>query len=176
MLFSQLIEMMKVDFVAQAPVGQEWELLPQKTVTKCLSMKVEAKKFGHQISKKHAADDKKAGVEDKNWAEDMETTFEKKEAPAEVHEFFDHLDALEPKKALFVMVDGTVSEPVGPSKLAKAAEEADGAIAIVFNGPVSERTLEIASSAAIETVIGTKAGKGYQERDDVKSWLVDTHR
>ena len=74
------------------------------------------------------------------------------------------------------MVDGTVSEPVGPSKLAKAAEEADGAIAIVFNGPVSERTLEIASSAAIETVIGTKAGKGYQERDDVKSWLVDTHR
>ena len=40
MLFSQLNEMMKVDFVAQAPVGQEWELLPQKTVTKCLSMKV----------------------------------------------------------------------------------------------------------------------------------------
>ena len=44
MLFSQLNEMMKVDFVAQAPVGQEWELLPQKTVTKCLSMKVEAAK------------------------------------------------------------------------------------------------------------------------------------
>ena len=74
------------------------------------------------------------------------------------------------------MVDGTISDPVGPAKLAKAAEEADGAIAIVFNGPVSERTLEIASTAAIETVVGTKAGKGYQERDDVKSWLVDTHR
>ena len=29
MLFSQLMETMKVDFVAQAPVGQEWELLPQ---------------------------------------------------------------------------------------------------------------------------------------------------
>jgi DNA primase len=176
MLFSQLMEMMKVDFVAQAPVGQEWELLPQKTVTKCLSMKVEASKFSHQISKKQEADDKKAGVEDKNWAEDMEDTFVQKEAPAEVHEFFDHLDALEPKKALFVMVDGTVSDPIGPAKLAKAAEEADGAIAIVFNGPVSERTLEIASTAAIETVVGTKAGKGYQEREDVKSWLVDTHR
>ena len=46
-----------------------------------------------------------------------------------------------------------------PSKLASAADEADGAVAIVFNGPVSERTLEIASQAAIETVVGTKAEK-----------------
>ena len=105
----------------------------------------------------------------------MDETYSQKEVPAEVHEFFDHLDDLDKNKALFVMVDGSISEPIGPSKLAKAAEEADGAIAIVFNGPVSDRTLEIASSAAIETVVGTKAGKGYQERDDVKSWLSDIH-
>ena len=37
MLFQQLNGTMKVDFVAQAPVGQEWELLPQKTVTVTLS-------------------------------------------------------------------------------------------------------------------------------------------
>ena len=175
MLFTQLMDMMKVDYVAQAPVGQEWELLPQKTVTKCLSMKIEASKFAHKISKKQEKDDKKAGVEDKNWADDMDETYSQKEVPAEVHEFFDHLDDLDKNKALFVMVDGSISEPIGPSKLAKAAEEADGAIAIVFNGPVSDRTLEIASSAAIETVVGTKAGKGYQERDDVKSWLSDIH-
>jgi hypothetical protein len=60
--------------------------------------------------------------------------------------------------------------------LAKEAEAADGAIAIVFNGPVSERTLEIASDAAIPTVIGTKAGKGYEARDGVKAWLSEEHR
>ena len=38
MLFRQLNAILKVDFVAQAPVGQEWELLPQKTITKTLSM------------------------------------------------------------------------------------------------------------------------------------------
>ena len=112
MLFSQLNEMMKVDFVAQAPVGQEWELLPQKTVTKCLSMKVEASKFAHQIKQKQAKDDKKAGVEDKNWADDMDDTFEKKEAPKEVQELFSHLDDLAPRKAVFVMMDGTVTDPV----------------------------------------------------------------
>jgi len=176
MLFSQLNEMMKVDFVAQAPVGQEWELLPQKTVTKCLSMKIDASKFAHQLKQKQANDDKKAGVEDKNWADDMAEDFEKATAPDEVKEFFGHLDELEAKKAIFVMMDGSVSDPVGPSKLAAAADEADGAIAIVFNGPVSERTLEIASQAAIETVVGTKAGKGYGAREDVKSWLAEVHR
>lgn len=176
MLFSQLMETLKVDFVAQAPVGQEWELLPQKTVTKCLSMKVDASKFAKTLNKKQADDDQKAGVEDKNWAEDMDEVYEVAETPAEVHEMFDHLDNLDKNKALFVMVDGSVSEPVGPSTLSKAAASADGAVAIVFNGPLSERTLEIASESAIETVIGTKAGKGYAARDDVKSWLAEIHR
>jgi DNA primase len=176
MLFSQLNEMMKVDFVAQAPVGQEWELLPQKTVTKCLSMKVEAAKFAHQIKQKQEKDDQKAGVEDKNWAEDMDDTFEKPSVPKEVEELFSHLDELAPRKAVFVMMDGTVTEPVGPKDLASTANEADGAIAIIYNGSISDKTLDIASEAAIETVIGTKQGKGYGERDDVKSWLTEVHR
>ena len=175
MLFSQLIETLQVDFVAQAPVGQEWELLPQKTVTKCLSMKVEATKFSHMLKKKQESDSGNA-TEDKNWTEDMPEEYVVEEAPAEVQEFFDHLDNLEPKKAVFIMVDGTVSEPVGASTLAKKANEADGAIAMVINGPVSERTLEIASEAAIPTVIGTKAGKGFAAREDVKSWLSEDHR
>lgn len=175
MLFSQLIETLQVDFVAQAPVGQEWELLPQKTVTKCLSMKVEATKFSHMLKKKQESDSGNA-TEDKNWTEDMPEEYMVEEAPAEVQEFFDHLDNLEPKKAVFIMVDGTVSEPVGASTLAKKANEADGAIAMVFNGPVSDRTLEIASEAAIPTVIGTKAGKGFATREDVKIWLSEDHR
>lgn len=176
MLFSQLIEMMKVDFVAQAPVGQEWELLPQKTVTMCLQKKVEATKFAHVLKKQQEEDDEKAGVPDKNWAEDMDEEFTAPEAPAEVHEMFDHLDNLDKNKAVFVMVDGTISEPVGPSTLSKTAGSADGAVAIVFNGPVSERTLEIASEAAIPTVIGTKAGKGFADREGVSAWLADLHR
>ena len=176
MLFSQLMEMMKVDFVAQAPVGQEWELLPQKTVTMCLQKKVEASKFAHNLKKKQEEDDQKAGVPDKNWAEDMDEEFTVEEAPAEVQEMFDHLDNLDKNKAVFVMVDGTISEPVGPSTLSKTAGTTDGAVAIVFNGPVSERTLEIASESAIPTVIGTKAGKGFAEREDVSAWLSEVHR
>ena len=125
--------------------------------------KIEAKKFAHTLSKKQAEDDEKAGVQDKNWADEMGEVYESAEAPAEIHEMFDHLDSLDKNKAVFVMVDESVSDPVGPSSLSKAAGSADGAVAIVFNGPVSERTLEIASESAIATVIGTKKGKGFSE-------------
>ena len=165
MLFRQLNETLKIDFVAQAPVGQEWELLPQKTVTKCLSQKIEAGKFAAQLPEDEPTEDADA------WLEDMET----EEAPAEVHEYFDHIAELKTNNAVFVNVDGTVSDAVTPTKLAAAAEEADGAVAIVLNGPVSDRILDIASEAAIETVVGTKEGKGFSVRDDVKAWLKENH-
>ena len=165
MLFRQLNETMKIDFVAQAPVGQEWELLPQKTVTKCLSQKIEVAKFAAQLPEDEPAEDADA------WLEGMED----EEAPAEIHEYFDHIADLKKNNAVFVNVDGTISDAVSPAKLAAAAEETDGAVAIVFNGPVSDRILDIASEAEIETVVGTKEGKGFSPRDGVKAWLTEKH-
>jgi DNA primase len=166
MLFRQLNETIKIDFVAQAPVGQEWELLPQKTATKCLSQKVETSKFAAKLPADAPTEDADAWLDEEGEAE---------EAPAEVHEYFDHIADLKANNAVFVKVDGTVTDAVGPKNLAAAAVEADGAVAIVFNGAVSERILDIASEASIETVIGTKEGKGFATRDDVKAWLTEKH-
>ena len=168
MLFRQLNETMKIDFVAQAPVGQEWELLPQKTATKCLSQKMETAKFAAKLPEDEPSGDADAWLEEDSAEEAVE-------APAEVHEYFDHIADLKANNAVFVNVDGSVSDAVGPSKLAAAAEDADGAVAIVINGAVSDRILDIASEAAIETVVGTKEGKGFAARDDVKAWLTEKH-
>jgi hypothetical protein len=89
-----------------------------------------------------------------------------------VTELAGHLEELKANHAVFVYVDGSKSEPMGPRSLAKEAVEADGAVAIVLNGPVSKRTLEIASEAAIQTVLGTEAGKEYGKIEDVESWLT----
>ena len=166
MLFRQLNEVLKIDFVAQAPVGQEWELLPQKTATKCLSQKIEAGKFASSLPKDEETEDPEAWLED---------GFEADEAPAEVHEYFDHIENLKNNNAVFVNVDGTISDAVGPAKLAKAADDADGAVAIIINGAITDRVLNIASEAAIEMVVGTKEGKGYASRDDVKAWMKENH-
>tara|TARA_B100001123_G_scaffold360705_1_gene416864 strand:- start:315 stop:1496 length:1182 start_codon:yes stop_codon:yes gene_type:complete len=156
MLFQQLQSSMKVDFVAQAPVGQEWELLPQKTVTKCLSMKVEAARFAKQVSDKE-------GEEEPSSPEEM---------PEKAQELFNHLGDLGSNKALIVYVDGTLSEPIGPRKLAEESEEADGAVAIVFNGPINGRMIEIASKSAIETLVGTSEGKDFASTNDVETFVL----
>ena len=163
MLFQQLYSTLKVDFVAQAPVGQEWELLPQKTVTKCLSMKVEATRFLKQIEAKESVGDQ---VATEVLAAGQEP------APKKAKELFHHMGELASKKAIIVYVDGTLSEPIGATKLAKEAEQADGAVAIVFNGPLSDRMVEIASTSAIETLVGTSAGKGFTTSDEVETFIL----
>ena len=94
------------------------------------------------------------------------------EVPDSVIELVDHLEGLDSNQAVLVFVDGTKSDPIGPRKLESEANDADGAVAIVLNGPLNKRTLEIASEAAIQTVLGTGEGKGYKKIDDVESWVT----
>jgi|TARA_B100001758_G_scaffold39349_1_gene30483 DNA primase len=177
MLFRQLHAILRVDFVAQAPSGQEWELLPQKTITKSLSMKVEVAKFEKKMAKEDKEDKKKHGGSDKGeWAEEMPEVFESEVAPAEIQEMFDHLDALGKNKAMFVLADGSVGEEMGAAAIAKTASSTEGVKVLIINGPVNERLQEIASEASIETVIGTKPGKGFSKDGDAKSWFSEMHR
>jgi len=169
MLFQQLHGMMKVDFVAQAPVGQEWELLPQKTVTTSLSKKEDANKFAARLEKKQKDDDAAAGVPEKDWAEGMNDEFD---APEEIQDMMGLVDGLERNHAQFVMADGSTSEAIPAKELAERAEEADGAVAIVVNSTINDRMIEIASTAAIPTLVGTKPGKGFEATDDVDVWFT----
>ena len=176
MLFRQLHAILKVDFVAQAPTGQEWELLPQKTITKSLSMKVDAAKFAKTMKAQDKEDQEKHGVSSDEWVEEMSEVYESEVAPAEIQEMFDHQDSLGKNKAMFVLSDGSVSEEMGAGSIAKTAANTEGVQALIINGPVSDRIQEIASEASIATVVGTKPGKGYDEESKMKSWFSETHR
>ena len=162
MLLRELHGQMKIDFVAQAPVGQEWELLPQKTVTKCLSMKEPSAKVVARLAK----------TDNDGAPAAAPSSDEAVEVPESVIELADHLEGLDNNQAVLVFVDGTKSDPIGPRKLETEANDADGAVAIVLNGPLNKRTLEIASEAAIQTDLGTGEGKGYKKIGDVESWVT----
>ena len=175
MLFMQLYDMMKVDHVAQAPVGQEWELLPQKTVTMCLQKKAEAAKFKHQLDKKIAEDDQKFGGS-KDWDKDMGEKFEKEAAPAEIQELFDKVDEMGKNKAVIRFADGTFSDEIGPSKLEAALGEAEEAETVLINGSVTEKVLNYVNQSTANTLVGTKEGKGFEASDDLTVWFAEVHR
>ena len=134
MLLKRLAQVITVHFVAQAPVGQEWELLPQKTVTKCLSSKEPADKVLRRLKTKEQKDDaahsKRAGVTP--------------DVPDEVQPMFDVLTELAKNKTVFIDMQGDASEPIGPKDVSKEAEGADGAVAMVHNGPINDKMIEIA--------------------------------
>ena len=180
MLFLQLYDTMKVDHVAQAPVGQEWELLPQKTVTMCLQKKVDASKFKHQLDKKEAKDNAKFdGNKEKDWDKDMEEEFvteEAETAPADIQELFDMADDIGKNKAIIRFADGTYSEQIGPSKLEAAMSESEAAEAVIFNGPVTGKVLDYINQSTASTLIGTKEGKDFKTPEGVKIWLSEVHR
>lgn len=178
MLFMQLYDIMKVDFVAQAPVGQEWELLPQKTITMCLQKKIEAAKFKHHLEKKIAEDDEKFGV-DKDWDKDMDDEYMPEEedvAPADIQELFDMVDDMGKNSAIIRFADGTYSEEIGPSKLEQAMNEAMDVEAVILNGPITDKVLDYVAVTGASTVVGTKEGKGYEEPEDIEVWFSEIHR
>jgi hypothetical protein len=140
-------------------------------------MKVEAAKFAKIMAKEDKEDKKKHGGSDKGeWAEEMPEVFETEVAPAEIQEMFDHLDGLGKNKALFVLSDGSVGEEMGAAGIAKTASATEGVKVLIINGPVNERIQEIASEASIETVVGTKPGKGFSKDGAAKSWFSEMHR
>jgi len=178
MLFLQLYDMMKVDHVAQAPVGQEWELLPQKTVTMSLQKKVEATKFKHQLDKKIAKDDEKFGG-NKDWDKDMDEEFSSQEveaAPADIQELFDKVDEMGKNKALIRFADGSFSDEIGPSKLEKAMSDSEEVEAVLLNGPVTEKVLSYVNQSDATTVVGTKEGKGFKASEGLTVWFAEIHR
>ena len=180
MLFLQLYDTMKVDHVAQAPVGQEWELLPQKTVTMRLQKKVDAAKFKHQLDNKEAKDNEKFGGEkDKDLDNDMDEEFTSEEvelAPADIQELFDMAEDIGKNKAVIRFADCTFSEQIGPSKLESAMTESEEAETVIFNGPVTGKVLDYINQSTASTLIGTKECKDFKAPEGVKIWLSEVHR
>ena len=156
MLLLQLVELMKVDYVAQAPVGQEWELLPNKTITKCLAMKEPADRFAARIS------------------DDKEKTETPKVQPTEqITDYAEHISKIGAREAILIFEDDSISDPIGASKLAAGIEESERTVlAIVYNGQLSKRMFDIATKAKVPTIIGTSIKSGEEPDSELEAWAT----
>ena len=174
MLFLQLEDMLKIDYVAQAPPGQEWELLPQKTITMCLQKKVESKRLKKDLEAQIALDNKKY-TKDDSWKEELEEQSE--QAPADIQELFDKLDEMKKNTAMFLFKDGSFSEDViSASKLSDSIKEAENVEAIILNGSITGTILSKIEGSEISTLIGTKEGKDFAQNEELSVWFSSIHR
>ena len=138
--------------VAVAPESREVEHLEGKVVTKCLNQKETATKAVTRIKAQLKADDKGATPSKSaasNGAADV---------PDNIREWSAHMGELKNNFGLLILEDGTASEPIAASKLAKFAEDVEGALCLIVNSKISERMIEIAELGAIPSVLGSASG------------------
>jgi len=182
LILRELLQVAEIDFIARAPAGQEVEELTQKQIVKCLRNKVPADQFAEMlnITQPAAKNGEKGGRreddrQDRHKREDdrgraREREIKAPQKPPEDRavkklspEQFRYKGVLEElgntSKAKLLNDNGNVIKEVHVSLLADTLKEgAEGVIAVVLDGIITQRILDIAVEKNISAVVGVKLG------------------
>ncbi|MCJ7463295.1 MAG: DNA primase DnaG [Thermoplasmata archaeon] len=183
LILRELLQVAEVDFVARAPAGQEVEELTQKQIVKCLRNKAPADQFAEMLNipsgapkngQKEVRREEERG--DRNRREDDRGRHvrerEQKPLPRPVEEkavrrfspeqarYKSVLEELSnSSKAKLLNSTGNVLKEVHVSTLADTLKETSEAVtAVILDGIITQRVLDIAVEKNISTVVGVKLG------------------
>ncbi|HEX7392216.1 MAG TPA: DNA primase DnaG, partial [Thermoplasmata archaeon] len=176
LILRELLQVAEIDFIARAPPGQEVEELTQKQMVKCLRNKVPGDQFAEMfnitpVSSKNGEKGARLdeGRQDRHRREDdrdrsreqkgREERPGKRFSPEQVR-YKGVLDELNnTSKAKLLNENGNVLREVHVSKLADTLKEgAEGVRAVVLDGIVTQRILDLAVEKNISAVVGVKLG------------------
>jgi len=184
LILRELLQVTEIDFIARAPKGQEVEELTQKAIMKCLRNKVPAEQFMEMYNIKVAVpaeEEPKAVMAQAAKAIELPApSAEMQERPKvevrreERKPFVESAKKLSPEqekardilaelsassKARLLAEDGALIEEVAVKDLANKLRDSQTKIsAVVFDGVVTQRILDIAADRKISRVIGAKLG------------------
>jgi DNA primase len=183
LILRELLQVAEIDYVARAPAGQEVEELTQKQIVKCLRNKVGADQFAEMLNipSPHGKNGQKEGRRDEEReqrrrpdddrgrhgrereqrqpARQQEEPAAKRFSPEQVR-YKGVLDDLgNTSKAKILNASGNVLKEVHVSTLADTLKESgEGITAVVLDGIITQRILDIAVEKNISTVVGVKLG------------------
>jgi len=179
LILRELLQVAEIDFIARAPSGQEVEELTQKQIVKCLRNKVPADQFaemlnlpanqmknGEKMSRReddrqdrHKHDDDRRGHREQPRPRPVEEKPQKRFNPDQVR-YKNALDELgNTSKAKLLGESGNLIKEVHVSMLADTLKEAQaGVSAVVLDGIITQRILDLAVEKNISAVVGVKLG------------------
>jgi len=147
LILKELLQVAKVDYIARAPPGKEVEELSGKEIAKCLKNKISVEQW-------------KAG-ERMPAAEQLEKVEELKSVKDSIEELKGTLEAL-----LFDE-NWKVLKRVAVRDLVETLQKEEGVHAVVFDGVITQRLVETASSRNIKMLIGARVGNVTNRPADV---------
>ena len=172
LILKELLQVCDIDFVAQAPQTREVEEIPQKLIMKSLKNKIPAEQYAEmydiKIDRSEKAEPEK-GVQKikKQTAEPMEekpriiTTKQKN--------YKTILDGISGSlKAVLFDKDDNELEKIPVRELTDALKKNDNITTVVFDGIITQRLVDIASTKAVKELVGIKIGNVVKLPKSVK--------
>ncbi len=182
LILRELFQVAEVDFVARAPKGQEVEELTQKQIMKALRNKIPGEQFiemyGLDIEIPKRDEDeyfperpKKKEAPEKKVRKEKPKKEEKKTTP-EQDRFRSIINELSSSsKARLMDSKGKVIDEIAVRDLVKTLKENPKEVeSIVFDGIITQRILDIASSQDIKVIVGTRMGNVTKQPSQIDVW------
>ena len=183
LILKELLQTADVDFVARAPQTREVEEIPQKLIMKALKNKIPAEQYAEmydiKIEKKKVEElddrpeklSKKEKSEERLDEEKPKPEISKKERIITDKQlsFGKILDEISGslKAVLFDKNDNEIKK-IPVRELTDSLKKSDNISAVVFDGIITQRLLDIANSKSIKDVIGIKLGNVVKIPSSVK--------
>jgi len=179
LILRELLQVAEIDFIARAPSGQEVEELTQKQIVKCLRNKVPADQFAEMLNiptnqtkngekmgrreddrqDRHRHEDDRGRHREQQKPRPAEEKQQKRFNPDQVR-YKNALDELgNTSKAKLLGESGNLVKEVHVSMLADTLKDtSEGVSAVVLDGIITQRILDLAVEKNISAVVGVKLG------------------
>ncbi len=167
LILKELLQVAEVDFAAKAPRGKEVEELTQKQIMKALRNKIPAEQFVEMFGIGPPKAERPAKKEP------APPKPEELRLSKELESYKEELRSLVGSSKAHLLGGKGAAKEVAVRELVDTLKKSKGVQALVFDGVVTQRILDIASDNGVEYVIGMKAGSIVKQPTNVKVFTAD---
>ncbi|MFX1486258.1 MAG: DNA primase DnaG [Promethearchaeota archaeon] len=164
LILKELLEVAEIDYVSRAPPEKDVEDLSRKEIIKCLRNKVPVEQYAHlekpkrekpKIEKMKPRKEKRYVLVEK--PENARAKVPKTTVPKE---FSKHVgDVREKLEAIILDKNAKVLKRTSVGELAEILSTTDNADAVVFDGIITQRLIDIAFEKGVRSLVGARIGK-----------------
>jgi DNA primase len=184
LILKELLQTADIDFVARAPATREVEEIPQKLIMKALKNKIPAEQYAEMYDIKFERKEPKPEIQQEKTQKKVKTTEKSKPVIAKKDKdekgkdriitdkqkkYSKILDDISGSlKAVLFDKDDKEIKKIPVRELTDSLKKSDNIYSVVFDGIITQRLLDIASSKNISEIVGIKLGNVVKKPTSVK--------
>jgi DNA primase len=168
LILKELLQVADIDFIARAPQTREVEEIPQKLIMKSLKNKIPREQFIDMYNIK-LDESKKETTPAKSTSQKNKKEFFAKKKTKKVDDEKDIADREETYKKILTDISGSLKavllddevkeiEKIPVRELTDEIKKGEKIFAVVFDGIITQRLLDIANNKNVKEIVGIKLG------------------